>query len=126
MFARKSLLTLISSLIYYFLYGITLLLAVNKFSPENFGYSKVATSLMGFFLFFSDLNFSVLHSKLMAEQKESENDYFTAYFIIKIILSLTTSVIIFIVIIYQMNLKIISNNFIQIGILLISFFTIII
>lgn len=123
MFARKSLLTLITNFIYYLLYGITLVIAVNKFLPANFGYLKIATSLMSFFLFFSDLSFSILHSKLMAEEKEPQNDYFTTYFLIKITLSIISSVIIFIVIGIQINLKIISNNTIQIWVLFILYFT---
>lgn len=123
MFARKSLLTLISNLIYYFVYGITLLFAVNKFLPSNFGYLKIATSLMGFFLFFSDLSFTILHSKMMAEDTEPQNDYFTTYFIIKIVLTIFSSFIIFGVIIFQINAKIIANNSLQIGIIAIMYFS---
>ena len=123
MFARKSLLTLISNFIYYIVYGITLLFAVNKFLPSNFGYLKIATSLMGFFLFFSDLSFTILHSKMMAEDTEPQNDYFTTYFIIKIVLTIFSSFIIFGVIIFQINAKIISNNSLQIGIIIIMYFS---
>lgn len=123
MFARKTLLTFSSSFIYYLLYGITLLLAVNKFLPADFGYLKVATSLMGFFTLFSDFSFSLLHTKLMAEKKETQNDYFTTYFIIKIILSSISSIILYFVISFQFNQNIIPNENYQIWIIILSYFT---
>ncbi|GAH25014.1 unnamed protein product, partial [marine sediment metagenome] len=54
MLGRKTLLSVISLIFLRFIQGIILILAINHFLPIEFGYMKVAQSLLAFFIFLSD------------------------------------------------------------------------
>ncbi|MCP6719122.1 MAG: oligosaccharide flippase family protein [Patescibacteria group bacterium] len=121
-FGRKSILILISEIIIRLLHAMTFFLAVNSFSPIFFGYQKVALSLMALFIFISTLGFLQAHNIIMAE-KGNQDDAFTIYFLIKVILTIIASIITFIIILNLINDKNFSYfNTEQIWVIIIIFF----
>ncbi|MHA2287927.1 MAG: lipopolysaccharide biosynthesis protein [Promethearchaeota archaeon] len=122
MLGRKTFLSVISLIFIRLIQGIILIIAVNRFTdPTVFGYVRGAHSLLAFFLFFSDLNLSTAHLKLMAEEKD-KNIAFSTYFILKIILIIISSIIFILVIFFSVNTNIISNNLEQISVIIVIFF----
>lgn len=121
MLGRKTLLSVISLLFIRLAQGIILLLAVNRFLPIEFGYVIVAQSLLAFFLFFSDLNLSTVHLKLMAEERE-KSVAFSTYFFLKILLIIISSITFIFIIFFSLNSNLITNNPTQISIIAVFFF----
>lgn len=126
MTARDSILIIFSNLLSQIINIIVFYFATDKYLPEYFGFVTIATSIFAFFNFFTDLSFGSIHIKKMAEEKENSNQYFTIYFLIKLILIPIVSLIIFIVIQYQISSQIIPNNPILIQLLEIFFISAII
>jgi len=120
MLGRKTFLSVISLLFIYLIQGIILILAVNRFLPIEFGYVIVAQSLLAFFLFFSDLNLSTAHLKLMAEEKE-KNVAFSTYFFLKILLIIISSISFIFIIFFSLDSNLITNNQNQISIIIVVF-----
>jgi len=120
MLGRKTFLSVISLLIIRLIQGIILIFAVNRFLPIEFGYVIVAQSLLAFFLFFSDLNLSTAHLKLMAEEKE-KNLAFSTYFFLKLILIVISSITFIFIIFFSLNANLITNNQSQISIISVVF-----
>ena len=120
MLGRKTLLSVISLIFLRFLQGIILILAVNQFLPIEFGYMKVAQSLLAFFIFFSDLSLSTVHLKLMAEEKEKSVAFSTSFFL-KILLIIISSITFIFIIIFLLNNNLITNNLQQISIIAVVF-----
>jgi O-antigen/teichoic acid export membrane protein len=121
MLGRKTFLSVFSLLFIRLAQGIILILAANNFQHFEFGYLTVAQSLLAFFLFFSDLNLSTAHLKLMAEQKE-KSIAFSTYFYLKIFLLFISSITFIFIIIFSLNAYIISNNIQQVAIVIVVFF----
>ena len=121
MLGRKTFLSLLSLLFIRFAQGIILIIAVKNFLTVEFGYVTAAQSLLAFFLFFSDLNLSTAHLKLMAEQKE-KSVAFSTYFYLKIFLMIVSSITFIFIIIISLNLNIVTNNISQISIIIVVFF----
>ena len=120
MLGRKTFLSVISLLFIRLIQGIILIFAVNRFLTIEFGYVTVAQSLLAFFLFFSDLNLSTAHLKLMAEEEE-KNAAFSTYFFLKIFLIIISSITFIIIIFISLNTNIITNNQNQITIISLVF-----
>ena len=120
MLGRKTLLSIVSLLIIRLIQGIILVLAVNRFLPINFGYVVVAQSLLAFFLFFSDLNLSTAHLKLMAEERE-KSVAFSTYFFLKVLLVIISSITFFFILFFSLNYNLITNNLNQISIIIVMF-----
>ena len=120
MLGRKTLLSVISLIFLRFIQGIILILAVNVFLPIEFGYMKVAQSLLAFFIFLSDLSLSTVHLKLMAEERE-KSVAFSTYFFLKILLIIISSITFIIIIIFLLNNNLITNNLQQISIIAVVF-----
>lgn len=120
MLGRKTLLSIISLIFIRLTQGIILLFAVNRFLPIKFGYVKVAQSLLAFFLFFSDLNLSTAHLKLMAEEREKSNA-FSTYFFLKILLVIISSITFIFIIFFFLQVNLITNNLDQISIIIVVF-----
>jgi len=120
MLGRKTLLSVISLIFIRLIQGIILIIAVNRFLPIEFGYVIVAQSLLAFFLFFSDLNLSTAHLKLMAEEKE-KSVAFSTYFFLKIILIIISSITFIFIIIFTLNNNLITNNLNQTSIIIVVF-----
>ena len=121
MLGRKTFLSVISLLFIRLIQGIILIFAVNRFLPIEFGYVIVAQSLLAFFLFFSDLNLSTAHLKLMAEEKE-KSVAFSTYFFLKILLIIISSITFVFIIFFSINSNLITNNLTQITIIAVVFF----
>jgi len=121
MLGRKTFLSVISLLFIRLVQGIILIVAVNQFNPIEFGYVTVAQSLLAFFLFFSDLNLSTAHLKLMAEEKD-KSAAFSTYFFLKIILLTISSITFIFVISFSLGSNLITNNINQILIIAVIFF----
>jgi len=121
MLGRKTFLSVISLLFIRLVQGIILIVAVNKFNPIEFGYVTVAQSLLAFFLFFSDLNLSTAHLKLMAEEKD-KSVAFSTYFFLKIILLTISSITFIFVISFSLGSNLITNNINQVLIIAVIFF----
>lgn len=98
---------------------IIFFLIVGIYNPREFGYLSVAYSIAGFFIFFSDLDFRVIHIKKMAEDIENKNLYFNSYLFIKIILILIGLLIFFLIYWIQLILDIIDINQTQISVIMI-------
>jgi len=120
MLGRKTLLSVISLLFIRLIQGIILIFAVNRFLPIEFGYVIVAQSLLAFFLFFSDLNLSTAHLKLMAEERE-KSVAFSTYFFLKIILIIISSITFIFIIFFSLNNNLITNNMNQTSIIIVVF-----
>ena len=120
MLGRKTFLSVISLLFIRLIQGIILIFAVNRFLPIEFGYVTVAQSLLAFFLFFSDLNLSTAHLKLMAEEKE-KSVAFSTYFFLKILLIIISSITFIFIIFFSLNSNLITNNQNQITIIIVVF-----
>ena len=120
MLGRKTFLSVISLLFIRLIQGIILIFAVNRFLTIEFGYVTVAQSLLAFFLFFSDLNLSTAHLKLMAEEEE-KNVAFSTYFFLKIFLIIISSITFIFIIFISLNTNLISNNQNQITIIIVVF-----
>jgi len=120
MLGRKTFLSVISLLFIRLIQGIILIFAVNRFLPIEFGYVTVAQSLLAFFLFFSDLNLSTAHLKLMAEEKE-KSVAFSTYFFLKILLIIISSITFIFIIFFLLNNNLITNNPNQISIIIVVF-----
>ncbi|MHA1747938.1 MAG: oligosaccharide flippase family protein [Promethearchaeota archaeon] len=110
MLARKSILIFITSLFSSAVYGFLFIFAVKTFSSTNFGNLAIANSLFAFFIFFTDFNFMIIHIKKMAEQEYDDNSYFSVYFILKMIFLPITSLIMWIIISFQINQGLLENN----------------
>lgn len=121
MYSRKSLLVFITYSLIQILNGIVFLFAVNTFLPIQFGYLQVAISIFAIFSVLSTLGFAMTHVKIMAE-KEQQNEAFTIFFWIKIILCFFSTIFIFFIIYIQIHNGQISNNSEQIVVLLIVYF----
>ena len=121
MLGRKTYLSLLSLLFTRLVQGIILLVAVNRFFKINFGFFGVAQSLLAFLLFFSDLNLSTAHLKLMAEEKD-KNIAFSTYFYLKIGLLIVSSIAFIFVIMFSLNFNLVSNNPEQVLIIVVVFF----
>ena len=120
MLGRKTYLSLLSLLFTRLVQGIILLVAVNRFFKINFGFFSVAQSLLAFLLFFSDLNLSTAHLKLMAEEKD-KNVAFSTYFYLKIVLLIVSSVAFIFIIMFSLNFNLVSNNPEQVLIIVVVF-----
>ena len=120
MLGRKTFLSVISLLFIRVIQGLILIIAVNRFLPIEFGYVIVAQSLLAFFLFFSDLNLSTAHLKLMAEEKE-KSVAFSTYFFLKILLIIISSITFIFIILFLLNTNLITNNQNQISIIIVVF-----
>ncbi len=120
MLGRKTFLSVISLLFMRLIQGIILIFAVNRFLPIEFGYVTVAQSLLAFFLFFSDLNLSTAHLKLMAEERE-KSVAFSTYFFLKILLIIISSITFIFIIFFSLNNNLITNNLNQISIITVVF-----
>ena len=120
MLGRKTFLSVISLLFIRLVQGIILIIAVNQFLTIEFGYVTVAQSLLAFFLFFSDLNLSTVHLKLMAEEEE-KSVAFSTYFFLKIFLIIISSITFIFIIIFSLNSSLITNNQNQIAIIIVVF-----
>jgi O-antigen/teichoic acid export membrane protein len=120
MLGRKTFLSVISLLFIRLIQGIILIFAVNRFLPIEFGYVTVAQSLLAFFLFFSDLNLSTVHLKLMAEEEE-KSVAFSTYFFLKIFLIIISSITFIFIIFFSLNSNLITNNQNQISIIIVVF-----
>ncbi|MHA1491132.1 MAG: lipopolysaccharide biosynthesis protein [Promethearchaeota archaeon] len=121
-YGRKSILILISEIILRLLHAITFFFAVNSFSPIYFGYQNIALSLMGLFIFISTLGFLQAHNIIMAE-KGHQDDAFTIYFLIKVILTIIASITTFFIILNLINDRDFSYfNTEQIWVIIIVFF----
>ncbi|KKN50698.1 hypothetical protein LCGC14_0630070 [marine sediment metagenome] len=120
MLGRKTFLSVISLIFIRLIQGIILVIAVNQFLPVVFGYVNIASSLFAFFLFFSDLNLSTAHLKIMAEERE-KSIAFSTYFFLKIILIIISSISFIIIIFILLNNNLISNNLNQISIIIVVF-----
>lgn len=121
MLAFKSLIIFITNLISSFLGIVVYFFAVKKYTPFNFGLLQVSTSLLAFFLFFSDLNFTTTHVKLMAEEKYTKNEYFTTYLALKVSFIVLMIFIFIIIILIQFDSGYLSNTSLQINIIIILF-----
>ena len=121
MLGRKTFLSLISLIFIRLLQGIILLFAVNRFLPIEFGYVNVAISLLGFFLFLSDLNLSTAHLKLMGETNE-KSIAFSTYFFLKILFVTISSITFIFIIFFSLKNNLITNNLEQVSIIIIVFF----
>ena len=120
MLGRKTLLSVISLIFIRLIQGLILVIAVNRFLPIEFGYVIVAQSLLAFFLFFSDLNLSTAHLKLMAEERE-KSVAFSTYFFLKIILIIISSITFIFIIFFSLNNDLIANNLNQTSIITVVF-----
>ena len=125
MTARDSILILISRYFSQFINIGIFFFAARKFSPESFSYLALATSLFAFFNFFSDLNFRTAHLIKMSEKKEKEelNVGFSTFLLIKIVLISVTSIVMIIVIFFQVQNQPSSLDPMQIQIIGIYFIT---
>lgn len=120
MLGRKTFLSVLSLLFIRLIQGIILIIAVNRFFPIEFGYFTVAQSLLAFLLFFSDLNLSTAHLKLMAEEKD-KNVAFSTYFFLKIALIIISSITFVFIIMFSLNNNIVTNNLEQVLIIIVVF-----
>ncbi|WP_457559303.1 lipopolysaccharide biosynthesis protein [Candidatus Harpocratesius sp.] len=111
MIGRKSLFVLISRTTTRLLQSFLFLIAVNYFLPDEFGYQKIAISLMGFFVFFSALGLEKPYIKVLAEKEKSErNDVFTTFFITKMGLTIISSGITIILFFWQVKSDLIPSD----------------
>lgn len=101
MFARRSVLILLTTLFIKAGEAFVIFLATNKYESSEFGYLTIANSFFAFFIFFSDLNFGTTHIKKMSEGVHAKSQYFSTYMSFKAII-LPTITIAF-VIMLQMN-----------------------
>ncbi len=110
MFARKSLLVIITTLFIKGAEVVLFYLATNKYSDIEFGYLTIARSFFTFFIFFSDLNFNLAHVKQMAEKTYPNSSYFSTYFMFKLILVPAITLTFFIIIQIEIGIGLIENS----------------
>lgn len=121
MYGRKSVLVFITYLIIQIFNGIIFLFAVNTFLPIQFGYLQTAISILSIFSVLSNIGLATAHVKIMAE-KDIQNEAFTIFFFLKIILSFISTIIIVLLIFIQILNGQISNSSEQIWVLIIVYF----
>ncbi len=121
MLGRKSLLAFLSNFSVRFLNAVIFIIAVNIFSPTNFGYYQVAVSIMAIFLLLSDLGVDRVQIKKIAES-ENKNVVFTSFLIIKIILIFFSTIITFCILFIQISIGILSSSYNQIIIIILIYF----
>jgi len=111
MIGRKSFLVFISRTLNRFFEGIFYFIAVYFFLPDQFGYQRVVLSIMGIFSLFSILGLATPHLKIMADEKnKNQNDAFATFFIIELILIFISTIIIFSMFYFQISSGLISDN----------------
>lgn len=120
MFGRKSLLALISFAIIKLINGLVFLYAVNVFLPIQFGFFQVATSIMVIFSLVATFGTSEAHLLIMADTNQ-QNDAFSIFFIIKIVLIVLSSIVTLLIVFFQIQLSAILHSNEQLWILFLVF-----
>ena len=121
MIGRKGILALISQIFVKLIKAFVFIIAVNTFSPVNFGYYQVGISTMAIFILISDPGISSVYLKKFAEI-QNKNLAFTNFIILKIILTVISSLVIFFFGFFLLTYGILSSSIQQLWILLILFF----